>query len=213
MREFFNDKNLQSNPFINWFELFLVIFITWIIFSEIFELKFLLFGVISCLVISLCCLKSFKIKGIKSDKTYFLIHFNFIKALIYFIWLIKEIILSAIAVSKTVFHSNDKLSPKIVWFKADYDNPVARAFLANSITLTPGTVTIDIFDDGTYSAHALVDESADSLLSGEMQKKVAWVFNEKIDFRVLESEDVKDNENRDTVNLRNTRFSRKKRTK
>jgi multicomponent Na+:H+ antiporter subunit E len=50
--------------------------------------------------------------------------------------------------------------------------------LANSITLTPGTITVD-FDDGNYSVHALVPSAAQSLLDAEMQSQLERIFGER----------------------------------
>jgi multicomponent Na+:H+ antiporter subunit E len=50
--------------------------------------------------------------------------------------------------------------------------------LANSITLTPGTITVD-FDDGNYSVHALVPSAAQSLLDAKMQSQLERIFGER----------------------------------
>ena len=84
----------------------------------------------------------------------------------------------------------DKVDPSIAWFRADYDNPAARAMLANSITLTPGTITIDIMEDGTFSVHTLTRELREGLLDGSMQAKVAWLYGESIDFIPLTVEEA-----------------------
>ena len=62
--------------------------------------------------------------------------------------------------------------------------------LANSITLTPGTITIDITEDGVYSVHALTEELREGLLDGSMQAKVAWLYGETRDFAQLSEEDA-----------------------
>jgi multicomponent Na+:H+ antiporter subunit E len=63
--------------------------------------------------------------------------------------------------------------------------------LANSITLTPGTITIDITDDGIFSVHALTQELREGLLDGSMQAKVAWLYGETIDFSPVDEKDVR----------------------
>ncbi|MBQ6622782.1 MAG: Na+/H+ antiporter subunit E [Mogibacterium sp.] len=192
MKNFFTDKKLQSNPFVNWLELFVLLAAIWFILSEIFERKFMLYGFGSALVISLFCLDLFRTGGLKTDRNYFIIHVNIFRFLAYLLWLIKEIIKSSLSVTKRILKGNRSLNPQIVWFKADYDNPAARALLANSITLTPGTITVDIYQDGVYSVHALADEYAEGLLDGTMQRKVAWVFNEEIDYKqiIVEEEEA-----------------------
>lgn len=186
MREFFNDKHLQSNPYVNWFELYAVLQTLWFILSAIFEHKFILFGVLSSMLISLYCVNAFRIEGLKTEKTYFILHVNPFRFFAYFGWLLKEIAVSAATVSCVIFSGRKALHPHVVWFKADYDNPAARALLANSITLTPGTVTIDIGEDGVFSVHALNKHFAEGLLEGTMQRKIAALFAEDIDFRVVE---------------------------
>jgi multicomponent Na+:H+ antiporter subunit E len=111
----------------------------------------------------------------------------------YAFWLFKEIVKSSLHVSRAVINP-DMVDASVLWFKADYDNPLARAVLANSITLTPGTITIDIFEDGIYSVNAVTKASRDELLDGTMQHKVAWVFGEEIDYKVLGVEDKDENE-------------------
>lgn len=56
---------------------------------------------------------------------------------------------------------------------------IAITALANSITLTPGTITITADKDGVFSVHAIDKDSAQGL-PGAMLQKVAWVFGEKI---------------------------------
>ena len=56
----------------------------------------------------------------------------------------------------------------------------ALATLGNSIPLTPGTITIDIFE-GKFCVHALTQKVADDLLGGEMESRVAAIFDESTD--------------------------------
>jgi multicomponent Na+:H+ antiporter subunit E len=210
MWDFFHDRHLQSNPFVNWMELLGLLLVLWFVMSGVFKIKFIVFGVAACIVISLYCLKAFRIGGLKTDNTYFILHVNFFAFIAYFCWLIKEIIKSALAVTRVIFSGRKKLSPQVAWFRADYDNPAARALLANSITLTPGTVTIDIYDDGVFSVHCLNGTFRDGLLDGTMQKKVAAVFHEEIDYRPIETVETK-GEMREMVKLVEKRYMRKKR--
>jgi multicomponent Na+:H+ antiporter subunit E len=69
------------------------------------------------------------------------------------------------------------IDPRVVTFKTMLKSDVARTALANSITLTPGTVTIDIVDDVFY-VHAIAKEPADDLLEGAMERRIAHIFME-----------------------------------
>ena len=70
-----------------------------------------------------------------------------------------------------------KIAPRIVTFKTRLKSDLARVTLANSITLTPGTITIRIEDD-IFIVHALSDKVAAGL-PGEMEERIARIFAEE----------------------------------
>ncbi|MCQ2567716.1 MAG: Na+/H+ antiporter subunit E [Mogibacterium sp.] len=180
------DRKLQSNQIINWIQFIVLLLALWFILSGIFELKFIAYGVCTCLIISFICLNHLTIKKKHSSAEYFILHLYWPRLIVYFLWLFKEIINAALYVSKVVLFQRDKLDPHIIWFRADYKNPVASVLLANSITITPGTVTVDILPGGIFAVHALTDELAEGLADGGMQKKVAKAFGENIEVVNLE---------------------------
>lgn len=184
------NKGKKNFNMAHWLETFAILAALWFIMSGIFEFKFIAYGLGAAAAISFVCVRTLEVGGLKSGNTYFLFEFNVIRMLGYFFWLLWQIILSAIYVSRVILFHRDWLDPGVVWFKANYDNPAARAMLANSITLTPGTITIEIYDNGIYSVHGLTKDVKDGLLDGSMQKKVAWLYGEQIDFRVLNSFEI-----------------------
>lgn len=96
----------------------------------------------------------------------------------YIPWLIYQIILSNIHVVKIVLSPKMPIDPKIIKFKTKLDSDISLVTFANSITLTPGTITIDI-KDGEYYVHAIDEDVAyDLLYGGEMEDRVAHVFME-----------------------------------
>jgi len=113
--------------------------------------------------------------------------FNPIKLLIYFFWLMWQLVLANVDVLKATVRPEIEINPRIVKFRYQTDNPMAKVILANSITLTPGTVTIDVTDDGVFYVHALTDGAADGL-NGGMQKMVGWLLSEPYDFEMLGEE-------------------------
>lgn len=187
MRKFLKDKELKGSRFVNRLELFVILMLVWIVFSAIFEAKFLFLGILTCLILSLYCLNAMYLNGIKTNNVYFILNADILKFLSYFIWLLKEVFISAVSVAKVILFSRKSIDPHIIWFKADYDNPAARALLANSITLTPGTITVDIYDDGVFSVHALTDAAANGLLTGNMQTRIADLYGENIDYSVVKT--------------------------
>ena len=69
------------------------------------------------------------------------------------------------------------IEPQILTFKTKLESDISSVTLANSITLTPGTITIDI-KDGVFYVHALSKKVADDLNAGEMEDRVAHIFME-----------------------------------
>jgi multicomponent Na+:H+ antiporter subunit E len=64
-----------------------------------------------------------------------------------------------------------KIKPHIFEVRASQVSELGHVIYANSITLTPGTVTVDV-DGGVLTVHALTQDSADDVKSGEMDSKV-----------------------------------------
>lgn len=99
------------------------------------------------------------------------------RGLTYFPWLLKEIVVSNIAVAKAIMRGNDAVRPQIIEVPADQQSDLGITIYANSITLTPGTVTIAV-DDETLTVHALMDETADGLKTGDMSTRVCRFMGE-----------------------------------
>ena len=74
---------------------------------------------------------------------------------------------------------NEMIHPHIIDFKTNLKSDLAITTLANSITLTPGTITVTASRDGVFRVHAIDKPSAEAL-PGVMLEKVANVFGEKI---------------------------------
>jgi multicomponent Na+:H+ antiporter subunit E len=92
----------------------------------------------------------------------------------YWLWLTREIIISNVDVARCVLSPDLPISPTLLRVRANQKTPLYQTMFANSITLTPGTVTIDL-EDGVLLVHALNKEAADKLLGGEMDVRVAKV--------------------------------------
>lgn len=101
--------------------------------------------------------------------------FRLRKAIFYFPWLLWQIVVSALYVTKLTLIGEAAIDPRIVRFRSDQPNEVAQVILGNSITLTPGTLTLDIHED-EYVIHALDRHSAAGLLTGDMPQRVAKMW-------------------------------------
>lgn len=89
----------------------------------------------------------------------------------YHLWLIKEIILANISVVKHIWLGNETISPVLTTIKANQKSDMGKVIYANSITLTPGTVAVDLEGD-QIKVHALLRENIEELKAGEMDRRV-----------------------------------------
>jgi multicomponent Na+:H+ antiporter subunit E len=90
-------------------------------------------------------------------------------------WLAWQIALSSIQIARVVFDPNLPIRPSVVRFESGLPHTLARLTLAHSITLTPGTVTLDLEGD-EFVVHALTSEAADEIGRGSMQHAVHPLF-------------------------------------
>ncbi len=90
---------------------------------------------------------------------------------LYLPWLAFEIAKASVDVALRVLKPSLPISPRVVRVRAGQRTDLGRVIYANSITLTPGTVTVDTEGD-TIAVHALTAESADELLAGKMDRRV-----------------------------------------
>ena len=92
----------------------------------------------------------------------------------YWSWLAKEIFKANLDVAKVVLAPNMKLSPRILRVPTSQSSELGTVIYANSITLTPGTVSVDIEGDEII-VHALTQELMDGLTEGDMDKRVNYL--------------------------------------
>ncbi len=87
-------------------------------------------------------------------------------------WLAGEVVRSSIEVSRLVLSPKKPISPTVVEFPTTCTHPVDVAILGNSITLTPGTLTLNI-EGGKILVHSLTTQGARDIQAGEMDRRVA----------------------------------------
>jgi multicomponent Na+:H+ antiporter subunit E len=93
------------------------------------------------------------------------------RTIIYYPWLVREIFKSAWSVTKIILHPRLPISPTMTVVRASQRTTAGIATYANSITLTPGTVTVGV-SGNELTVHALVREGALDLEAGEMDRRV-----------------------------------------
>ena len=92
----------------------------------------------------------------------------------YWLWLLKEIFKSALDVSKVILKARMPIHPAMLHIKPTQRSEMGHVIFANSITLTPGTITVAM-ENGELVVHALTKDTADGLLSGDMDRRVTAI--------------------------------------
>ena len=180
----------QGQPLIHLFGLTAGLFLVWILLSGKFETRFFLIGLGSSLVVSVVCLPFLMIKNPRTGKGFFVLRINYLKLIPYGLWVIKEIFKSTLDVSREILKVHIDYEPRIIYFSMPFENPMASVILANSIILTPGTITVDVMEGGIFEVHAIDKKAAEDMLSGTMPRKVASLFGEKCEFRAFPEAEV-----------------------
>lgn len=143
----------------------LVLFGVWLLWSGHFEPLLLSFGVASCALVVII-VRKMKIVDRESAPVELTL-----RTLLYLPWLLWEIVKANIDVARRILDPRLPISPRIIKVKAGQRHDIARVIYANSITLTPGTVSIDTEGD-EITVHALTEDAARAVESGEMDRRV-----------------------------------------
>jgi len=98
------------------------------------------------------------------------------RLVVYWFWLMWAIVKANIEVSAAVLSKSGRITPRIVTVPLRLESAVAKVTYANSVTLTPGTVTL-LLENDFLEAHALLESAALDLESGAMEKKISWLEN------------------------------------
>ena len=140
----------------------------WLTLSGFFEPLLLILGVISCVAVVLIAHRMDVI-----DHEGHPIHLGW-RIFAYWIWLSWEIVKSNIEVARHILDPALPISPCLIRVKASQKSELGHVIYANSITLTPGTVSM-LVQDRTILVHAIAEEMAEDLNSGEMDRRVTAV--------------------------------------
>ncbi|MFO7724420.1 MAG: Na+/H+ antiporter subunit E [Oceanipulchritudo sp.] len=98
--------------------------------------------------------------------------FQTIRLILYIPWLLWQMLLSSIYVAWIILRDPKGIDPRMISFSSRQPSLIHRVILANSITLTPGTLTVDLQED-RYLVHALTHRTAGEVLEGKLARKVA----------------------------------------
>jgi len=160
---------------------FVILFVFWLVLSGHYEARYIAIGAVVAGLITFLTNDLFRSlfengkKEKTSAKSTLLQWWHF---LAYLPWLLSRIIKANIQVAYLVLHPRMPIDPVFLQFRTQMRRGISQVTLANSITLTPGTVTVNL-EDGRYVIHVLVPSAAGEILEARMQNKIGPIFREK----------------------------------
>jgi len=144
----------------------LVLFGLWVLLSESYEPTHLGVGLVAA--IGVAALNS------RPSPTY-AASLRWVRVLAYFPWLFGRILASGMHLAYLILHPRLPIDPVLFRYRTQLPNDHALMLLGNSITLTPGTITVEA-EAGELVVHALDDKSTGDLASSTLERKVRAVF-------------------------------------
>jgi len=144
-----------------------VLFILWLLLSGHYSGLLVTLGALSCLGVAMLAAS---LGTLDPDHRTFAF---LVRLAAYVPWLLKEIVMANWTVAKIIWRPDLPIRPRVIRPHASQRSPIGLAVFANSITLTPGTLSMDADTSGEIAVHALDDESAQGLMTGEMDRRVA----------------------------------------
>ena len=151
--------------------LLIALFVFWLALSGHYEALIIGFGVFSCLIVAWIAHRMDL-----ADQEGHPIHIG-IQALIYWPWLTWQIFKSTVDVSRLILDPKMPIEPLVENVPSTQTGAVGRVTFANSITLTPGTVSVDI-ENGSVEVHALLPAMIEDLKRGDMDARVTRMAKE-----------------------------------
>ena len=150
----------------------IAMFIFWILLSGEFTFILITSGVVASLIVAYLSHDIFVGKADLKTETG-----RVFKFIVYIPWLLWKIILANVEIAYLVLNPKPLIDPQLVHFKNDLKTDLGIVTLAHSITLTPGTVTVEANRE-EFIIHAIWQKSAEGIIGGEMQRKVKKIEGE-----------------------------------
>lgn len=160
------EQEFTGSPLSRMLLLAILLAAAWLLWSGFFKPLMLALGAFSCVLVLIAAHRMHLF-----DTDVFALRFTS-RLFRFWLWLGREIIKSSLEVTKMVLNPKLSIDPTVAEFDAHCEHPVDRAILGNSITLTPGTLTLSI-EGQHFAVHALTRNGAEDILKGEMDRRVS----------------------------------------
>ena len=159
---------------------FVLLFAFWLLLSGHYQAKYIVIGALAAGLVTLLSNDLFYLAlryGESAEPKIQLVLLQLWRFLLYLPWLLSRIIMANIQVAYLVLHPKMPIDPGLLVFRTRMKKGIAQVTLANSITLTPGTITTSL-ENGRYIIHTLKRPLAGELEDATMQNKITQVYLE-----------------------------------
>ncbi len=149
----------------------------WLVMSGHYDLMHVSFGIFSVILVLLInhsIRRHIYTLGEHSDA----LKLSLMRLVYYVPWLLWQIVVASLQVAYVVLHPKCPVDPALLRFKTRLANTSSRVILGNSITLTPGTITLDIQRD-EFLVHSLMDISSTGIIDGTLPGEVAKLYERR----------------------------------
>lgn len=160
---------------------FVILFAFWLILSGHYDAVHISIGAVAAGLVTLLTNDLFHFAlshGERVEVRSRLVLLQLWRFVAYLPWLLSRIVMANVQVAYLVLHPKMPIDPGLLVFRTRMKKSIAQVTLANSITLTPGTITTSL-ENGRYIIHTLQRPLAGELEDATMQNKVATVYMEE----------------------------------
>jgi multicomponent Na+:H+ antiporter subunit E len=144
----------------------IALFVLWLVLSASYDLAHVVLGAIVALIVA----------WINPIGTPYARRFLWLRAMGYAPWLFWRVVKSGLHVSRLILHPALPIKPELIHHKTNLSSEGELVVLGNSITLTPGTITVEV-KPGELIVHAIDASAQEDLISGLLEDKVSRLFS------------------------------------
>ena len=143
-------------------------FLLWLLLSESFDKFHVGLGLVA----------AFGVAWFNTDRSASRFTILQLRIVWYFLWLVGRILQSGFHLSVLILHPALPIDPKLIRYRTKLREEAGIVLLGNSITLTPGTITVEV-NSQDLVVHAMDDKSAHDVTSLRLEQQIAGLFGEK----------------------------------
>ncbi len=154
-----------------------LLMVFWLLLSGHYDLMHISFGVFSVILVVLMNY-SLRKRLFAMEEHPGNLKLNLLRLIAYIPWLLWQIVVASMQVAWVVLHPKCPIDPSLCRFKTRLGNTGAKVILGNSITLTPGTITLEIEKD-EFLVHALMGISCSGIIDGTLPGQVARLYERR----------------------------------